>query len=309
MDIEPYMKGNEKLLVTGLQILCTVQEDGTVPFNSLVAPLITLVQILASPRFAVDDRGAQIWVEVLGNANDTEPRNLFGILNTITGELSSHVVTQQTLERAQTLIGTSADAPTVPKDPNRTPTFWSLVNGLMAECLRSVYSREALWKHIDTESDAPSNEAQTLLIKRLRLMDAEIGRIFKEKTYRGVEQLIEALAVEEPRLFAALDSQDGQNDVWWDPNSLLYGPLNRILGAARCSEILTVMKASPLPSCSCQQVKKEHFQDLFESLIKIQKKLHTNLIASTDKTVEDALQTLIKQIGAPFPSFPAPSER
>lgn len=307
MDIEPHVKGNERPLVTGLQTLCTVHADGTVPFNSLVAPLITLAQILALPSFAVDDRGAQIWVEVLGNASDTVPRTLFGILNTITGELSSHVVTQQTLERAQTLIGTSADAPTVPKDPNRTPTFWSLVNGLMAECLRSVYSREALWKHIDTEkSDAPSNEAQTLLLKRLRLMDAEIGRIFKEKTYRGVERLIEALAVEEPRLFAALDAQDGQNDVWWDPNSLLYGPLNRILGAARCSEILTVMKASPLSSCSCQQVKKEHFQDLFESLIKIQKKLHTNLIASTDKTVEDALQTLIKQIGAPFPLLSGP---
>lgn len=299
----PYVEEGQDLL-SSLQAMFTVIEDGWAPLSGLAAPLATLARILALPSFAVDDRGAQMWGATIGNAHDAAPRTLFGIVNTVAEELWPETITRSTLEAVQGLIGMPTDTPTVPGDPNRVPTFWSLINHLALESLKAVYPRETLWERID---DLEDHQTKGQLIERLRLMDAALQQILKNKTCLGLDRLIHTLAVEGPRLLEALQEKalaDTQNDAWWDPASPLYGPLNRILGAAVCGKISTIVGEAHTTSscrCPCCQSGGVAFQDIGWTLRTVQDNLRQSLMASAGTAAESKVRTLVEKVGTPQP--------
>lgn len=300
-----YVENADEVLSSLRAAFLPFNEDGTVELSGILAALVTRTRMLRIPSFMIDDRGAQTWIETIGNIHETTPRTLFGIANTIANELRE-TVTLQTLETVRRLVGSPKDAPVAPNDPNRTPTFWSLVNHLAAESLKSVYPQEALIEHIDALENAGGHE---VLVDRLHQMDAAVRQIFKDNAYLGAEHLIDVLVLEGPRLLAALNTLSdphlptAETDAWWDPASNLYAPLNRILSAALFSEASTVIGDVQASRCVCPQKEDYAFEDLASVLRTTQTNLNAGLVAPKNKDVELKLRALIAKLGGTEADF------
>lgn len=277
--------------------------SGACPLTHFSGALIMLERLIRIPSQVVDGLTMQVWCKVIGNANDTTSRTLFGILNEV-----GKIITEfheapdpQAWKHIETLMGTPQDAPFAPDEAYRKATYWGLVNGLAFSTLEAALD----WEAIENSLESLPEILRLPLKKRFETLQEAIRQIFRSKRFWGVDRLIEALQIETPKLLEALSDEvlktnsealaEAAEAAWWSQDSPLFGPLNRMIGAAVGASSICLLGGAVDPALSNSTQLTGRFQDLSWTLERVQANLKEGLekaTAASEKPEGRSLQTM-----------------